>query len=208
MKKRIISILTLAIILVGLILWGGHKVKQMLNGNGLVNLSLVSNPEIDRTPVEINSIRQIGQWEFLSVKTEELVDSVKKGIIFDDRIACIYQGALSLGINMENFDKSWITAQGKDSISLSLPPVTLLDHNFINESKTNVFMEEGTWKEMEKEQLYQKAKQKMLRRACSKENMDLAEKNARRQITQLMNSMGFKHVNISFRKNSGPQQQK
>lgn len=176
MKKRIISILTLAIILVGLILWGGHKVKQMLNGNGLVNLSLVSNPEIDRTPVEINSIRQIGQWEFLSVKTEELVDSVKKGIIFDDHIACIYQGALSLGINMENFDKSWITAQGKDSISLSLPPVTLLDHNFINESKTNVFMEEGTWKEMEKEQLYQKAKQKMLRRACSKENMDLAEK--------------------------------
>ena len=72
MKKRIISILTLAIILVGLILWGGHKVKQMLNGNGLVNLSLVSNPEIDRTPVEINSIRQIGQWEFLSVKTEDV----------------------------------------------------------------------------------------------------------------------------------------
>lgn len=202
MKKKIIFILTLAIILVGLILWGGHKVKQMLNGNSLVSLSLVSNPEIDRTPIEINSIRQIGQWEFLSIKTEELVDSVKKGIFFDDRIACIYQGTLSLGINMENFNESWITAHGKDSISLSLPSVTLLDQDFINEAQTNVFMEEGNWKEEEKEKLYQKAKQKMLQRAYSKENKALAEQHARRQITQLMHSMGFKHVNITFEKNN------
>lgn len=118
MKKKIISTLILAVVAAGLLFWAGSKVKQALDNGGLVNLSLTTQQDIDQTPIEINSIRRIGQWEFLSIKTEELVDSVKKGFFFDDRIVCIYRGTLSLGIDMEKCDSTWISAQKGDSIAL------------------------------------------------------------------------------------------
>ena len=65
-----------------------------------------------------------------------------------------------------------------------------------------MFFEEGNWNEKEKEELYQKARRKMLQRAYSKENRLTAEQQARIQITQLMNSMGFSHVSISFEGNT------
>lgn len=200
MKKKIIGWLTLIVIVAGLLLWLGHSIRKQLNGASLISLSVKSNPNIDRTPIEISSIRRIGQWEFLSIKTEEMVDSVKKGIFFDDRLICIYKGNLSLGINMEQFDSSWFHTSGTDSIALTLPPVTLLDQNFINEAQTNVFYETGKWNEKEKEELYQKARKKMLQRAFSPENRNIAEEQARVQMTQLMQSLGFRHVAVSFRK--------
>lgn len=199
MRKKVITILSLAVLAVILIFWGGYRLKKALNGKPLFSLSVESNTAIERTPIEINSIRQIGQWEFLSIKTEELVDSIKKGIFFDDRMICIYQGTLSLGIDMQHFEESWITAQGKDSISLSLPPVSLLDQDFINEAQTDAFYESGKWTEKEKEELYQKARNRMLQRANAPENRKMAEQHARKQISRLMHSLGFRHVEISFR---------
>lgn len=200
MKRKIIGWLIGIVIAAGLLFWLGHSIKVKLDGKSLVSLSVKNNPNIDRTPIEISDIRSIGQWEFLSIQTEELVDSVKKGIFFDDRLICIYKGTLSLGINMEQFDASWFRTTGTDSIALTLPPVTLLDRNFINEAETNVFYESGKWSEKEKDELYQKAQQSMMRRALSPENRSMAEKQARIQITQQMQSFGFKHVEISFRK--------
>lgn len=200
MKRKIIGWLIGIVIAAGLLFWLGHSIKVKLDGKSLVSLSVKNNPNIDRTPIEISDIRSIGQWEFLSIRTEELVDSVKKGIFFDDRLICIYKGTLSLGINMEQFDASWFRTTGTDSIALTLPPVTLLDRNFINEAETNVFYESGKWSEKEKDELYQKAQQSMMRRALSPENRSMAEKQARIQITQQMQSFGFKHVEISFRK--------
>lgn len=200
MKRKIIGWLIGIVIAAGLLFWLGHSIKVKLDGKSLVSLSVKNNPNIDRTPIEISDIRSIGQWEFLSIRTEELVDSVKKGIFFDDRLICIYKGTLSLGINMEQFNASWFHTTGTDSIALTLPPVTLLDRNFINEAETNVFYESGKWSEKEKDELYQKAQQSMMRRALSPENRSMAEKQARIQITQQMQSFGFKHVEISFRK--------
>ena len=206
LRRKILFLLLTVILCGGLFFWLGNKVKNFLKENNLVSLSLTTNTQMDQTPIEISSIRQIGQWVFLSVQTEELVDSTRKGIFFDDRIVCIYRGTLSLGINMEKFDKSWVKAQSKDSISLILPLVTLLDQNFINEAQTNVFFEEGTWKESDKERLYLKAKRQMMQRAFTPENRNMAEKHARMQITRLMNAMGFSKVNISFKGETSPKQ--
>lgn len=200
MKKKIIGWLIVIVIAAGLLFWLGHSIKMKLNGGNLVSLSLKNNPNIDRTPIEISDIRRIGQWEFLSISTEEIVDSVKKGILFNDRLICIYRGKLSLGINMEQFNASWFRTSGTDSIALTLPPVTLLDRNFINEAETNVFYESGKWSEKEKNELYQKAQKSMMQRALSPENKSMAEKQARVQMTQMMQSFGFSHVEISFRK--------
>lgn len=163
------------------------------------------NIQVEETPLELNSIRRIGQWEFLSISMEEMIDSTKRGLLFDDRMVCIYRGTLSLGLNMEQCDSSWIVSCNKEkkSIVLSLPPITQLDRRFINEAQTRVFLESGSWSEREKAQLYQKAQQKMQRFALSPENRKTAEKHARYQITKLMHSMGFDDVTVSFQQPRG-----
>ena len=62
--------------------------------NPPVALNLVHNTRIDITPEEIRSLRKIGQWEFLSVTTEELVEWHRKGTFSDDHLIRIYSGTL------------------------------------------------------------------------------------------------------------------
>lgn len=42
-------------------------------------LSFSSNEEIDFTPTIVERMRSIGQWEFLSISDEELIDTVRTG---------------------------------------------------------------------------------------------------------------------------------
>lgn len=59
------------------------------------------------TPTQIQSIKDIGEWEFLSVSLEELTDTVRKGFISDDELSRIYYGTLRLGINMHQLEPGW-----------------------------------------------------------------------------------------------------
>jgi len=152
---------------------------------------------IDASPTQIQSIKDIGEWEFLSVSLEELADTVRKGFFSDDELARIYYGTLRIGINMHQVEPGWLTAEG-DSVSLSLPPVALLDRDFIDEARTKPFFETGTWKPEDREALYRLAHKNMLSHGLTKENLATAEDNAREQITSLMKTMGFKKVTITF----------
>ena len=152
---------------------------------------------IDASPTQIQSIKDIGEWEFLSVSLEELADTVRKGFFSDDELARIYYGTLRIGINMHQVEPGWLTAEG-DSVSLSLPPVALLDRDFIDEARTKPFFETGTWKPEDREALYRLAHKNMLAHGLTKENLATAEDNAREQITSLMKTMGFKKVTITF----------
>ena len=154
---------------------------------------------IDASPTQIQSIKDIGEWEFLSVSLEELADTVRKGFFSDDELARIYYGTLRLGINMHQVEPGWLTAEG-DSVSFSLPPVALLDRDFIDEARTKPFFETGTWKPADREALYHQAHGRMLQHGLTKENLAAAETNARQQITSLMRAMGFRKVTITFKK--------
>lgn len=154
---------------------------------------------IDASPTQIQSIKDIGEWEFLSVSLEELADTVRKGFFSDDELARIYYGTLRIGINMHQVEPGWLTAEG-DSVSLSLPPVALLDRDFIDEARTKPFFETGTWKPEDREALYRLAHKNMLAHGLTKENLATAEDNAREQITSLMKTMGYKKVTIIFKK--------
>jgi hypothetical protein len=154
---------------------------------------------IDASPTQIQSIKDIGEWEFLSVSLEELADTVRKGFFSDDELARIYYGTLRIGINMHQVEPGWLTAEG-DSVSLSLPPVALLDRDFIDEARTKPFFETGTWKPEDREALYRLAHKNMLSHGLTKENLATAEDNAREQITSLMKTMGYKKVTIIFKK--------
>ena len=160
-------------------------------------IEIGADDTIDATPTQIQSIKAIGEWEFLSVSLEELTDTVRKGFFSDDELARIYYGTLRLGINMHQVEPGWLTAEG-DSVSLLLPKVALLDRDFIDEARTKPFFESGKWKPEDRETLYRQARERMLQHGMTKENLTAAEDNAREQITSLMKAMGFKKVRITF----------
>ena len=163
------------------------------------HIEIGADEAIDATPTQIQSIKAIGEWEFLSVSLEELTDTVRKGFFSDDELARIYYGTLRLGINMHQVEPGWLTAEG-DSVSLLLPKVALLDRDFIDEARTKPFFESGKWKPEDREALYRQAHNRMLQHGLTKENIVAAEDNAREQITSLMKAMGFKKVRITFKK--------
>ena len=154
---------------------------------------------IDLTPTQIQSMKAIGEWEFLSVSTEELVDTVRKGIFSDDELVRIYYGTLRLGVNMQKVGDDWIQTSG-DSITLTLPKIELLDKEFIDEARTKSFYEQGSWKPADRDALYQKAYRQMLSHSMTKENLQAAEANASQQMHDIMRALGYQHVSITFQK--------
>ena len=162
-------------------------------------IELGADDTIDATPTQIQSIKAIGEWEFLSVSIEEFTDTVRKGIFSDDELSRIYYGTLRLGINMHQVEPGWLTTEG-DSVSLILPRVALLDRDFIDEARSKPFFESGKWKPEDREALYRQAHESMLQHGLTKENLAAAETNAREQITNLMRAMGFRKVTITFKK--------
>lgn len=158
-----------------------------------------TDTEIDITPTQIQSIIAIGEWEFLSVSAEELVDTTRKGIFSNDELARIYYGTLRLGVNMHQVRKGWIETTG-DSVTMILPAIGLLDKDFIDEARTKSFYESGSWKAADREALYKKA-YKMMRQHClTKENLQAAETNGREQFTNMLKSMGYSKVKVEFEK--------
>ena len=188
----------LGLILLGavLVIAGAFWLRSCTKGD---YIEIGTDNAIDASPTQIQSIKDIGEWEFLSVSLEELADTVRKGFFSDDELTRIYYGTLRIGINMHQVEPGWLTTEG-DSVSLSLPPVALLDRDFIDEARTKPFFETGTWKPEDREALYRLAHKNMLAHGLTKENLATAEDNAREQITSLMKTMGYKKVTIIFKK--------
>lgn len=167
-----------------------------------ISLKVERNTRIDVTPEQIQSVRDIGQWEFLSVNTEEMVEWHQRRTFGADHLVRIYQGTLRVGINMEHAAADWFTSLPDSTARLKLPPIELLDNNFIDEARTRSFYEHGTIPTQVLDQLYAEAQQKMRKRCLTPQNMQAAEKNARQQFERIFKQMGFKRVEISFVKPS------
>lgn len=163
------------------------------------SLTIETNQKIDVTPQVVESLRSIGQWEFLSITDEELVDTVRKNFWGTDQLVRIYYGTLRLGIDMTKMGDGAIVAKG-DTVSVSLPPVTLLDDHFIDETRTRAFHESGKWTDADRQAMYRKAYRQMKARCLTKANMKSAEENALRQFHTMMEQMGFNQITVRFHK--------
>lgn len=163
------------------------------------SVSLGSDKKIDITPEQIRSIKAIGQWEFLSITNEEMVDTVRRGFFSDDRLVRIYYGTMRLGIDLHQAKPGWIVAQG-DSVVLTLPPVGLLDHDFIDEARTKSFFESGRWSAADREAMYRRAYRQMLEGGLTEANIRSAENNADTQFRNMLRAMGFENIVIRFEK--------
>lgn len=163
-----------------------------------VKLEVVRDTRIGVSPEEIRSIRNIGQWEFLSVSTEELVEWHRSRTFGNDHLVRIYSGTLRLGVDLSEASEDWFTSLPDSTARLRLPQISLLDNDFIDETRTRSFYQKGTVPPAVLDQLYEQARQAMMRRCLTKQNLNAAEKNAREQFTRIFRAFGFKTVYIEF----------
>ncbi len=186
-KIQITLILCLAVVAAGILYWINKDNNVQTNEEGKTGIS----------PTQVKSIEEIGQWEFLTVTDEEMVDTVRRGFFGDDELIRIYYGILRLGIDMKDVKEDWMQADG-DTIVCTLPPVKLLDHNFIDEARTRSFHEEGKWTGKDRQAMYDRAYARMKIRCLSKSNMASAEQNALKQFGDMLRAMGFTYTKIRF----------
>ena len=188
-----VSLTVAAIAVIGIATW------WLADKNKDNSISIGTNQQIDITPTQIQSIKNIGQWSFLTINDEEMIDTVRTGFFSDDQLVRIYYGTLQLGIDMNDTSDEWIT-RSNDSIVILLPEVRLLDNNFIDEARTRSFMESGEWTSADRHALYRRAQTAMIHRCVTPANLRSAEQQAATQFDELMRSMGFNNVIIRFEK--------
>jgi len=184
----------IALVVVVLLVVGFFWLKGLTKGD---YITIGTDNRIELTPTQIQSMKAIGEWEFLSVSAEEMVDTVRKGIFRDDELVRIYYGTLRLGLNMHRLQQGWIKAEG-DSVAMTLPKIGLLDKDFIDEARTKPFFESGKWKPEDRDALYRKAYTQMMNHCLTQENLQAAEHNAEEQLRNMMRSMGISNVRITF----------
>jgi hypothetical protein len=192
-KHRIIVLLLAGTLVVAGVAWLVRAVSHS-------EVGLAVDQRINITPEQITSIKAIGEWEFLSVSNEELVDTIREGMLSDDHLVRIYYGTARLGINMHHVEPGWLTTRG-DTLVATLPAIELLDRDFIDEARTKSFFESGSWSHADREALYRKAYRQMLRHTMTHDNLQAARDNGEEQFRRMLKVMGFPLVSVHFREN-------
>ena len=184
MAKKIVILL----LLVGV----GLAAYWMLKGK-----EAAKNEQMEMS-TQITSIKEVAEWEFLTVDVEEIEDTlIPRMIITDDQFVRIFKGKVRLGVDMQKADSNWISCSG-DTARILLPQISILDENIIDDMQTRTFYESGKITPAIKEALYQKAKRDMGKRALAVENVTAAKENAKAQFTYMFRSMGYSTVSVSF----------
>lgn len=187
-KLVLVAVCVLAI--VGVVAYLSHQMKGS-------SVEVAHTQRIGVTPTQVERIRSIGQWEFLSVADEEMVDTVRHGFFGDDELSRIYYGTLRLGVDLSQTADGWITMD-HDTVDVLLPAIRLLDDNFLDEARTKTFYEEGKWSEADKAALTRRAQLAMRRRCLTPSNIRSAQQNASTQFDNLLKAMGFDYARIRF----------
>lgn len=197
LKSTAVKIVFIAILIVCAIIVVRHYMKKTVDTS--TPLQIVTNQSIDITPTQIRSIEQIGKWSFLEISDEEIVDTIRRGFFSDDELVRIYYGTLRLGIDTRQAHEGWIAMRG-DTLCATLPPVKLLDNDFIDETRTRSFIETGKWSHQDRMLMYNRADAMMRRRCLTRQNYLTAQQNAKTQFENLLRSMGFEYVKVGFEK--------
>lgn len=193
MRALILKVALVAVAVVAIVLIARHYIHKVSTTS--TPAVIAKNEKIDITPLQIRSIEQIGEWSFLEINDEELVDTVRHGFFSDDKLVRIYYGTLRLGINLKEAHEGWLAFEG-DTLCAVLPPIRLLDNNFIDEARTRSFIESGKWTHQDRKAMYDRAARMMRQRCLTKANYQTARSNAKAQFEQMLRSMGYDKVKV------------
>lgn len=192
-RALILKVVLVAVAVVAIVLIARHYIHKVSTTS--TPAVIAKNEKIDITPLQIRSIEQIGEWSFLEINDEELVDTVRHGFFSDDKLVRIYYGTLRLGINLKEAHEGWLAFEG-DTLCAVLPPIRLLDNNFIDEARTRSFIESGKWTHQDRKAMYDRAARMMRQRCLTKANYQTARSNAKAQFEQMLRSMGYDKVKV------------
>ncbi|MCI7119202.1 MAG: DUF4230 domain-containing protein [Prevotella sp.] len=192
-RALILKVALVAVAVVAIVLIARHYIHKVSTTS--TPAVIAKNEKIDITPLQIRSIEQIGEWSFLEINDEELVDTVRHGFFSDDKLVRIYYGTLRLGINLKEAHEGWLAFEG-DTLCAVLPPIRLLDNNFIDEARTRSFIESGKWTHQDRKAMYDRAARMMRQRCLTRANYQTSRSNAKAQFEQMLRSMGYDKVKV------------
>lgn len=159
---------------------------------------------IDKTPMQIESIRSIAEIATVSYQDEIVVDSVE---YYDGsfnvmkpgdwskaynkvvnrnikrRLTMIIGGEVRYGVDLTNNEPK--IEHRNDSVWIQLPKVKAVDI-IVAPSKNEVFQEIGTWKDWERRKMEGKAKRKLLKNAKNFELPQKAKNNIESLFRQII----------------------
>lgn len=192
-KARIGCLMACAVVVIVLII-GLRSCIHTLSSDSGVSFTLNSQTLATRTV--LHNVEQLGEWEFLSIEDEVMIDTTRSRFLAqDDEFVRIYHGTLRLGIDMNECTRHWATFHG-DTLCLSLPPIRLLDPNFIDEARTRSFYQQGEWDGQTREDLYRRAHHAMIQRCMTPSNLKIAKENAIQQIKALFHTLDYTKVEV------------
>ncbi len=184
----------------------------ILAGYGIYKLFFASSDTdeivIDDTPLKVEQVRSILELNAIRFKDEVVVDSIEyyknsseviegsfsKLFDYDQfkhgvrashikrELTLIVKGELLYGVDLKKKEFEMIP-QG-DSLLIKIPSPELLSLS-ISPNKTEVYLENGVWRDFERRALERKARQKMVN---SGERLKLAEK-AKEPIKKIINQL-------------------
>lgn len=166
--------------------------------NGTPLVAVQHTTAIAQTPEEVRALRNIKQWEFLAVESEELIEHHEAHTLRDKHLVNIYRGTVRIGIDMQKAHDDWFSTDSAQNVTLRLPDVSLLDENFIDEARTTTFHEDGTFSAQVKQNLYHQAAETMKKHALTPENLAIAREAAKDQFSRIFTALGYQKVSISF----------
>lgn len=155
---------------------------------------------IDETPIQIESIRTIAEISTVSYKDEVVMDSVeyeKENFSLYDprkyydlynrgvkrRLTMIITGEVRYGVDLSN--NNFSVNANKDTIRIILPEPKLLDV-IIVPSKTQIYLEKGSWRDGARHKLESGAKRKFRKNAIALNLVKKARENTERLFKKLI----------------------
>lgn len=195
--------LLIIIVMLGLVAFIVRQIRSIAEGEDTL-LDVKHSVAIEQTPEEVRALRDIGQWEFMAINTEELVERHEAHTFGDKHLVKVFRGTLRLGIDMKQAPADWFTEDtitvpaGKRGAALLLPDVTLLDTTFIDEARTTTFYEDGRFDAKAKQALYDEAAKAMKARALTEENITTTRNAAKVQFTHIFQALGYDIVTVNF----------
>lgn len=148
---------------------------------------------VKTTPVNLDSIKRIGQWSLVTVELDQIVDTVDKGFFRDHDIEVMYHGTLHYGIDMSKLQDDWVKIINDSIAEITLPEAQLLDQHFLDERNVKVILGDDDQKFINRPEvrsaLVGKAKAEMIKKGNA--HKAEAQQKAEAEISRLFASHGY-----------------
>ncbi|MGI8419200.1 MAG: DUF4230 domain-containing protein [Candidatus Levyibacteriota bacterium] len=153
----------------------------------------------------IQQIRALNRWETSSYTIEQVIDNGTGGnvfqrFLFGDRILLIAHGSVTAGFDLANLSMDSIHTNGKD-VTITMPAPEIISTS-LDESQTRIYDRQKGVLVPSNDNLESQARvsavAKIRQAACSGGILNSASDNAKKQLTPLLQSLGFENVTLTI----------